>query len=115
MAIQKYNEDTNITFNSDIEYHSDGTGIKHIDLYDESKYVEEKIIRVKRIGSINTNERWNVFENKKIIYVVDGSKLTKKEKEYLRTPQGFQFLIEKSKNGINSMAGIKKELKKVVV
>src|SRR5271165_7464849 len=81
------------------DYVYDGGKIKHTfskfdngDLFHEENNIKERIIRVKRITSVN-NERWNIFDNNKIVFVVEGAKISKKEKEYLRTPDGFNFLI----------------------
>ncbi len=118
---QKYSSDHVIPITGEAEYVHDGAKVKHTfskfdyDLFDDEKYVAEKVIRIKRIASANKNERWNIFENNKIVFVVDGSKISKKEKEYLRTPSGFNFLISQGKSGIKSLAGLKKELKKLLV
>lgn len=117
---QKHYSDFNSSVVPEIEYVHDGSKVKHTfskfdyDLFDEEKYVVEKVIRVKRIASANKNERWNIFENNKIVFVLEGSKVSKKEKEYLRTPNGFSFLICQGKTGIKSLAGLRKELKKVI-
>jgi len=115
----KYSNDHSSSITAEVEYVNDGAKIKHTfskfdyDLFDEEKHVVEKVVRVKRIASANKNERWNIFENNKIVFVVDGSKISKKEKEYLRTPNGFSFLICQGKIGIKSLAKLRKELKKL--
>jgi hypothetical protein len=68
---------------------------------------------VKKITT-NKNEKWNIIENKKIIFVVDGAKISKKEREFLRTSDGFNFLIARGKIGIKSLLSLKKELKKIL-
>lgn len=85
------------------------------DFFDDEKYIKEKIIRVKRIASVKKPERWNIFENNKIIFVVDGIKISKKEREYLRTVAGFNFLVLQGRKGIKSLNALKKELKKVLL
>ena len=117
---QKHSNDYSSSVSAEIEYVHDGTKVKHTfskfdyDLFDEEKYVAEKVVRVKRIASVNKNERWNIYENNKVVFVVEGSKVSKKEKEYLRTPNGFSFLICQGKTGIKSLAGLRKELKKII-
>ena len=117
--MQKYNFDYSYV-PGEIEYSSDQISNKHLsnrvdnDFFDDTKYIVEKVIRVKRIASAKKNERWNIFENTKIVFVVDGSKLIKKEKEYLRTIDGFNFLMNQGKKGIKSMNHLKKELKKIL-
>jgi hypothetical protein len=80
------------------------------DLFDESKDTVEKTIRVKRITS-NKQEKWRIIENSKIVFVVDGTKIKKMEREFLRTPDGFNFLIAAYKNGIKSISKLKTYLK----
>ena len=82
------------------------------DLYHEEDDVPEKIISVKRITLPNDGERWKVFENSKAMFVIEGTKLTKKEKTFLRTVDGVNFIIQRYKLGINSFNHFKTELKK---
>jgi hypothetical protein len=81
------------------------------DLYHEEDNKSEKVIRVKRFSLPNNGERWKIFENNKEKLIVEGSSLTKKEKEFLRTPVGFNFLITKYKEGIKSFNALKNEIK----
>lgn len=80
------------------------------DLYHEEDDIINKIIRVKRTSS-NKNESWKIFEDKKVKFTVDGSKLSKKEKEFLRSVDGFNFLIAEAKKGIASFNALKKVIK----
>ena len=82
------------------------------DLYHEEDNVAEKIIRVKMISMPNKNEKWKIFENNKIMLVVEGSKLNNKEKDFLRTVDGVNFLISQYKHGIKSFNSLKMEIKK---
>lgn len=84
------------------------------DLFDEDKDVVEKVVRVKRVQVPNKGESWRLFENNKIAFTLDGSKLSKKEREYLRTPDGFNFLILQFKDGIKTFSKLKADLKKKV-
>jgi|SRR5271166_2086841 len=81
------------------------------DLYHEDDDTCMPIIRVKRTTSVN-REKWKIFENAKETFVIEGSKITNKEKEYLRTPEGFNFLIAKYKSGIKAVSKMRLELKK---
>jgi len=81
------------------------------DLYHEEDDKIEKVIRVKRLTLPNNGERWKIFENNKEKLIIEGAKLSKKEKEFLRTPNGFNFLIKKFKEGIKSFNAIKNEIK----
>lgn len=82
------------------------------DLFDEEKDVVERVIRVKRVQMPNKGEKWKIIENGKVAFIVEGAKVSKKEKEYLRTPDGFNFLISQYKVGIKSVNKLKVELKK---
>ena len=82
------------------------------DLFHDEDHVAEKIIRVKRFELPNNGERWKIFEDNKVMFTVEGAKLTKKEKAFLRTIDGVNFLIAQYKTGINSFNHLKIELKK---
>jgi len=82
------------------------------DLYHEEDDVAEKVIRVKRVSMPNKGEKWKIFEDNKVMFVVEGSKLTKKEKDFLRTIDGVNFLISQYKQGIKSFNSLKNEIKK---
>lgn len=83
------------------------------DLYDDAKgLVVEKLIEVKRITVGSKGERWKILENSKVVFVVEGQKLLKKEKEFLRSLPGLQFLIKQGKLGIKTFTQLKRALKK---
>lgn len=84
------------------------------DLYKEEDDVAEKIIRVKRIDLPNKGERWKIFENNKVIFILEGNKLTKKEKEFLRSVDGANFLLKQARGGIKSFNALKTEIKNIV-
>ena len=85
------------------------------DLYHEEDDVSEKVIRVKRMSMPNKGEKWRVFDDNKAILTIEGTKLTNKEKEFLRTVEGVNFLIAQFKSGnIKSFNALKKEIKKKV-
>ena len=82
------------------------------DLYHEEDDVSEKVIRVKRLSMPNKGEKWKIFEDNKVMFIVEGTKLTNKEKDFLRTVDGVNFLIEQYKAGIKSFNSLKNEIKK---
>lgn len=82
------------------------------DLYHEEDDVTLPVIRVKRISTSNKVEKWKIFEDTKAVFVVEGAKLNNKEKEFLRTPDGFNFLIAQYKRGIKSFNSLKIAIKK---
>lgn len=81
------------------------------DLFRDEDNKKEKILRVKRFNSPAHGEKWKIFEDTKVVEIIDASKLTKKEVEYLRTVEGFNFIINHYKAGMNSFNAFKKELK----
>ena len=82
------------------------------DLYHEEDDVAEKVIRVKRVSMPNKGEKWKIFEDNKVMFVVEGSKLNNKEKDFLRSVDGVNFLIAQFKQGIKSFNSLKNEIKK---
>lgn len=106
----KSNYDTHLDSGSD--YHGKSVLNKHeYDLFNEEEDVVESVVRVKRVRLPNNGENWKIIENNKVMFIVHGAKLSKKEKEYLRIADGFNFLISQYKNGIKSFSSLKKELK----
>jgi len=88
---------------------------KHdFDLFDEDRAaIPSKIIRIKRSG-INKTERWRILENDDLIFIIEAEKLTKKEKVFLRTLPGMNFLIGEFKCGSPSLSELKVLLKKAL-
>lgn len=84
------------------------------DLYHEEDDVPTKVIRVKRFTLPNKGERWKIFEDTKVVYILEGAKLTNKEKEFLHTAAGITFLIAQYKSGITSFTALKNEIKKAL-
>lgn len=84
------------------------------DLFNEDDNIVEKVIRVKRTGAFNRNEKWKISENDKVVFVVEGDKVSKKEREFLRGIDGINFLIAQAKIGIKSLNKLRGELKKAM-
>ncbi len=82
------------------------------DLYHEEDDKVEKVISVKRVSMPNKGEKWKISENGKVMFIIEGTKLTNKEKEFLRSIDGVNFLIAEYKQGIKSFNYIKNEIKK---
>lgn len=95
----------------------DQQSIKHIlskyeyDLYKEEDDIAQKVIRVKRFSMPNKGEKWKIFEDTKVIFILEGTKLNGKEKDFLRTVEGVTFLIKQFKTGIKSFNALRKEIK----
>lgn len=84
------------------------------DLYDDAKAIPTRVIRIKRMGSIAKNERWRIFENDQLKFVLDGEKLSKKEKAFLRGIEGINWLIGECKVGFKSFNELRGRLKQKV-
>jgi hypothetical protein len=82
------------------------------DLYHEEDDVSFKVIRVKHFNLPNNNSRWKILEDNKAMFVIEGSKLSNKEKDFLKTVNGVNFLIAQYKLGIKSFNSLKIEIKK---
>ena len=81
------------------------------DLYDDEAHVIHKIIRVRHITLPKNGEDWEILENEQVSFVVKGVRLTKRERNILKTANGLNLLILEYKNGIKSVAKIKQKLK----
>ncbi|MGI0058970.1 MAG: hypothetical protein ACREBJ_04310 [Nitrosotalea sp.] len=81
------------------------------DLYHEEDDKSEKVIRVKRVAMPNKGEKWKIMIDNKILCIIEGQKLTKKEKEFLKTVDGISWLLQQAKLGIKSLNSFKRELK----
>lgn len=111
MKIKNY-DDANLDGGSETKNYQNKIFSKFdYDLFDETKDNIEKVVRVRRIISANKREKWRVIEDSKIVFVVDGSRVSKMEREFLRTADGFNFLISAYKNGVKSVAKLKIYLK----
>lgn len=84
------------------------------DLYHEEDDLSFKVIRVKHVSLPNKGDKWKIMEDNKPIFIVEGSKLTNKEKDFLKTVDGVNFLISQYKVGIKSINSLKIEIKKVL-
>lgn len=84
------------------------------DLYHEEDDIANKVVRVKRFTLPNKGVKWKVFEDSKAVFVIEGNKLSKKEREFLHTIDGINFVINQHKNGIKSLNALKKEIKKTL-
>lgn len=82
------------------------------DLYHEEDDIATPVIRVKRTSMPNKGEKWKIFENNKIMFTIEGTKLSLKEREFLRGIDGVNFLIGQYKQGIKSFNALKTEIKK---
>jgi hypothetical protein len=93
------NQSTNIT--DEVREHTTKHTLSKFehDLYIEENDVVMPIIRVKWFGSPKGKERWKIFRDDVPIFLVDGAKLSKKGREFLRGINGTNFMIGAYKSG----------------
>lgn len=89
---------------------------RDIELFDEKRaQVANPVIRVRRLGMINKNERWRIFQDEELMFVIEGIKLLKKEAAFLRTVEGVNFLIsEFKKEPFQTMSELKIRFKSIL-
>lgn len=83
------------------------------DLFHEEDNVVHRLIRVKRFAN-SKDEKWKIFDDNKVLLIIEGQKLTLKEREFLRTVDGSKWLLSKAKEGIKSLNYLKSEIKKEI-
>lgn len=99
--------------NSDEEYSIDESNllsIKDNELFKDEDYVPYSLIRVKKTESKNS-EDWNIMEDSNITLIIKGDRFNNKEKKFLRSPEGFKFIINGYKMGWRSVNKFKQNLK----
>jgi hypothetical protein len=107
-----YTSGDNFNFGEEREFKNNPVASKYaFDLFDESKAVAAPLIRVKHIRAPNKADRWKIFNNNKVIFILEGSKLLKKEREFLHTVSGVQTLLALGKTNDLTIVHLKKELK----
>jgi SMC interacting uncharacterized protein involved in chromosome segregation len=84
------------------------------DLFHEEDNISLPIIRVKRIPLPNKGEKWKVMHNNTVTFIIESPKISKKEREYLQTIEGFNFILAQAKVGIKSLNSFRTELKKTI-
>ena len=77
------------------------------ELYKDDENVVHKVIEIKKNKSKN-KEEWAIIENKKIVLLLAGDKLTNKEKALLYTAKGLKAVVDAYKEGNKSFSKIKK-------
>ncbi len=114
----KYADNNFDTSLLDTIQHGDGqkfiSSKNDLELYDNLKAVPAPVFRVKRMISASKGERWRFLKNEELIFVLDGGKLSKKECLFLRTIEGFNFLIVQFKVGFKSFSELRARIKQKV-
>jgi hypothetical protein len=82
------------------------------ELYKEEDHIVLPMIRIKHIALPHQGSRWKVFEDNKIVCIIEGKNLNKKEREFLKTVSGANWLLGQAKAGIASFTALRAQLKK---
>ena len=102
-------------FAIDEDKHAGGLRLRQeTELFDDESYIKFPILNVRRLELPNNGEDWEFLQDKTVVFILKGVQLTKKERNYLRTPEGMLFLISGFKQGWNTVTKIKKQLKTVL-
>jgi len=111
-----YTSGENFSFGEEREFKANPVASKFaFDLYKEEDAIVTPLIRVKHVQSPNKTEKWRVFENSKNVFTLDGAKISKREREFLHSVEGAQFLLAQSKSGSLTVNGLKKEMKARII
>jgi len=91
-------------FNASLKYNNE--------FYKDEDNIEQKIINVRR-EKLRKGEDWEILENKKVVLILKGIRFNNKEKEFFRTVDGINFIMNGWKNGWDSILKFKSEVKKL--
>lgn len=83
------------------------------ELFVAEDYVPAPIVQIKRYKKQKA-EDWAILEDGQIVLKMKGTRFSKKEKEFLRTPEGLSFLIAAYKSGSKSVVKLKEQMKDLV-
>lgn len=84
------------------------------DLYHEEDDIANKVFRVKKFNMPNKGEKWKFLIDNKVLFIVESTKITKKEHAFLRTVDGFNFMLKQAKAQIKTFNAFRIELKKIL-
>jgi hypothetical protein len=83
----------------------------HLDceLFKDEDDILSPTIRVKRFKT-KAAEEWRIYNDKEVVLILKGTRFTNNEKTFLRTLDGFQFIINGYKQGWKSVSKFKQGL-----
>ena len=82
------------------------------DLYHEADDIALPVIRIKKSKTPNKGEKWKVIKNDKTIFIIESTKISKSDRAFLQTVEGFQFILNQAKSNVDNFPIFKRELKK---
>lgn len=92
-------------FNASLKYNNE--------FYKDEDNIEQKVINVHR-AKLRKGEDWEILENKKVVLILKGIRFNNKEKEFFRTVDGINFIMNGWKQGWDSVLKFKNEVKKIL-
>jgi hypothetical protein len=120
MKDRNYNDSHNAALLDSLQHGEYKEGAKYplskfdFELFDEEKAAPATVVRVKRTSTNTKGERWRVFRDDELLFVIEGDKISKREREFLRTVDGVSFLTAQVKSNVISWTKIRSELKSKV-
>lgn len=81
------------------------------DLYHDEDNVALPVVSIKRQALPNDEVRWRVYKDKNLFMTIEGNKLSKKERAFLGTIDGMNFLFSQFKAGVVNFQKLKSNLK----
>src|SRR5260221_6728679 len=108
----KAEEDFQFNDNQNKYFNSSSLRGEH-EFYKEEEDIAYKMITVRRTN-LKRGEDWEISEDKKVVLILKGPRFSNKEKNYMRTVDGMNFIISGYKKGLDSVSKFKTELKKVL-
>lgn len=84
------------------------------DLFHEEDDISNQVVRVKSVSMPNHGQKWKITIDNKLIFTIESTKISKKERLFLQTIDGFNFMLAQAKLGIKSLNNFKVELKKMM-
>ncbi len=85
---------------------------RETELFREQDYVPQDLVSVKKIDLSGGGQNWQILLNKKTALLLNGSRFTAKERTFLGSVDGMNFIISGFKNGWKSVSEFKRQIKK---
>lgn len=104
--------DNNFCFGEERQFKENPVASKFsFDLFDEKvATIQHPVVRVKHISN-DSSEKWRIYHNSKNTFTLEGVKLSRKEKEFLRTVEGVRFLLDRGKDEELTLLQLKRDMK----
>ena len=108
--MDRYSVDDGLHFDETIFPKSNSLRQDH-ELFDDNDYVPNDLVNVKRVKCKNGYD-WEIYCNGSCEIILTGYRFKKKEKKFLETSDGMNFIITGFKCGWKSVSEFKRQLEK---